>query len=135
MADDDEDDCFFFKEALSNVIGKANIICAINGEELLQLLKDRIPPAPDFIFLDLNMPKKSGHECLKEIRNNPFYTDLRIVILTTSKAQRDIDMTYQNGADYYICKPASMTDYETALQKLFSFTFQTRPAKEEFVIN
>lgn len=135
FADDDEDDTLFFKTALSNIIGDANIVCCTNGVELLQALKDKIPPVPDFLFLDLNMPVKTGHECLKEIRNNPYYKDMRVVILTTSQSQQEIDMTYQNGADYYISKPVSMKGYETALKKLFGFEFKTRPSKELFVIN
>jgi len=134
-ADDDEDDITIFKESMKKVMHDVDIVCAFTGAELLYNLENKVPPAPDFLFLDLNMPKKSGHECLKEIRNNPFYKHLRIIILTTSRSQRDIDTTYQAGADYYICKPSTLKDYEAALNKLFSFQFKERPAKEAFVIN
>lgn len=135
FADDDEDDFELFKTAITNVIGEADIEVARNGIELLKLLKGKIPPPPDFIFLDLNMPLKTGHECLKEIRTHSFYKDLRVIILTTSRAGKDIDSTYQDGADYYICKPTSLTGYEEVLKKLFSFKFRNRPSKEQFVIN
>ncbi len=134
-ADDDEDDTMFFKEAIAKIVQNANIICASNGEELLQNLKDKVPPPPTFLFLDLNMPVKTGHDCLKEIKDNPFYKDIKVVILTTTQSQAEIDKTYQNGADYYICKPTSMKGYENALKKLFAYKFAARSTKETFVIN
>ncbi len=135
FADDDEDDSEIFKAALSNVVGEAEIHGVRNGAKLLQLLTVKIPPPPDYIFLDLNMPVKTGHDCLKEIRNNPFYKDLQVIILTTSRNQSDIDSTYQAGADYYICKTSSIKEFEKSLNKLFSFRFKVKPSKEEFVLN
>lgn len=135
LADDDEDDTFLLKEAIKSCCGEVNFVCAINGAELLQNLKNKIPPPPDFLFLDLNMPLRTGHECLKEIKGNPFHKDLRVVIFTTSRMQSDIDKTYQAGADYYICKPANMKGYQDALNKLFNFKFKNRPSKEQFVLN
>lgn len=134
IADDDEDDVELFKLALYAITTNVDIIYSANGQELLASLKDRVSPPPDFLFLDLNMPIKTGYDCLTEIKSHPYYKEIRVVILTTSNHQKDIDITYQNGADYYLCKPSSLSVYERALKKLFSFEFNHKRLREEFVI-
>lgn len=135
LADDDEDDTRLLKEAICKLVGKANFVCAENGAELLQNLRDKIPPRPDFLFLDLNMPKITGYECLKVIKSDPHYKDLRVIILSTSRNQHDIDVTYREGADYYISKPSTLKGYEEALNKLFAHSFHPAGSKAEFVIH
>lgn len=135
LADDDIDDTDIFKEALGSVTPHADVICSENGNILLKKLKNNTAPDPEYLFLDLNMPVKSGHECLQEIKAAPEFKDIRVVILTTSRLQKDIDSTYNNGADFYICKPTSMKEYETALKKLFSYNADKRVSREDFLIN
>jgi two-component system response regulator len=95
--------------------------------ELLDYLKRRgkyedpaTSPRPGLILLDLNMPKKDGREALQEIKADPKLKSIRIVILTTSKAEEDIYRTYDLSAASYITKPvtfAGMTEVIKVLGK------------------
>jgi CheY-like chemotaxis protein len=67
LADDDTDDCIFFKEALEDLSFTTTLSTANDGVELMHFLKARLSDLPDALFLDLNMPRKAGYECLSEI--------------------------------------------------------------------
>ena len=116
-ADDDFDDQEIFITVLNEIIGNAQIILLNDGTELSRNLNDKVPPVPDFLFLDLNMPLKSGHECLREIRANPFFNSMKVIILSTSRSSNEIDLTYKNGADHYICKSSDMEDCKSKTPK------------------
>lgn len=135
MADDDADDTLIFKEALMKILGECDLVVASCGEELLQNLKDKVPPPPDYLFLDINMPGKTGYDCLAEIKNHPFYKNIKVIMLTTSNHPLDIERTYQMGADSYICKPFTLEGYFTALKKLLKYSFPAIRFRTEFVIN
>ena len=67
LADDDRDDHLFFKEAMEELKVAAHITTVENGEELMQLLNEKTNDACHVLFMDLNMPRKNGFECLEEI--------------------------------------------------------------------
>ena len=70
LADDDNDDVLLFEHALNEVSANTSLIIARDGQELMELLHSYTLPYPNAIFLDLNMPKKNGIECLQEIKSN-----------------------------------------------------------------
>ena len=70
LADDDLDDCLFFKDALEDMPAYTKFTAVHDGEQLMQLLTHEKNGLPDILFLDLNMPRKNGFECLTEIRQN-----------------------------------------------------------------
>jgi CheY-like chemotaxis protein len=105
VADDDLDDLYLLQTALSEVSCNVNLTTAKDGIELMNLLDEL--PVPDAIVLDLNMPKKTGKECLKQIRSNAEFVDVPIVILSTSASAKDKDQCVQLGADFYFQKPSS----------------------------
>jgi CheY-like chemotaxis protein len=114
MADDDEDDRMMTREAFeeSRLANDLRFVC--DGEELLDYLKRRgayadpaSSPRPGLILLDLNMPRKDGREALQEIKADPELKTIRVVILTTSKAEEDILRTYNLSAASYITKPVT----------------------------
>ncbi|MEO6252052.1 MAG: response regulator [Ferruginibacter sp.] len=107
LADDDTDDCQFFKEAITEFIPATNFTVVNDGEQLMHLLINETGKLPDVLFLDLNMPRKDGFECLKEIKQNKRLKDLPVVILSTSSEYTHINNLFKNGADVYICKPGS----------------------------
>ena len=114
MADDDPDDRELTREAFVESKLANDLRFVEDGEELLDYLHRRgkyvdpaTSPRPGIILLDLNMPKKDGREALKEIKADPNLKCLRIVILTTSKAEEDIYRTYNLGAASYITKPVT----------------------------
>ena len=119
LADDDEADRFLFKEAFEKMEIEINFQTVNDGVQLMNYLAIKDTPLPDFLFLDLNMPKKSGLECLKEIRSNALYKDVPVVIYSTSVADRDVEETFQNGATVYIQKPSDFRGLITVLKKAF----------------
>jgi CheY-like chemotaxis protein len=114
MADDDPDDRQMTSEAFKAGHLANDLKFVENGVELLDYLYHRgrfaepaSSPRPSIILLDLNMPKKDGREALAEIKKDPSLRHIRIIILTTSKAEEDIYRTYDLGATSYITKPVT----------------------------
>lgn len=105
LADDDETDRMLFVEAFSEL--KINTIVRTfnDGIHLMEWLKRHRIHGPHFLFLDLNMPLKNGLECLKEIKENENLKELFIAIYSTSYSEKDMDETFQLGANIYITKP------------------------------
>lgn len=114
MADDDPDDRQMTKEAFAESHLANDLRFVHDGEELMDYLRRRgkyadpaNSPRPGLILLDLNMPKKDGREALGEIKSDPRLRAIRVVVLTTSKAEEDIIRTYNLSAASYITKPVT----------------------------
>ena len=114
MAEDDADDRLLVKEAFEESHLVNDLYFAKDGVELLDYLRhqgmyadQRKFPNPDLILLDLNMPRKDGREALKEIKADPAFRRIPVVVLTTSKAEEDIVRSYDIGASSYISKPVT----------------------------
>jgi CheY-like chemotaxis protein len=105
IADDDEEDVEMFQSAVNETCPDLELTVANDGAHLINIL-NKIP-RPDAILLDLNMPLKTGKECLVEIRTKDEFKDVPIVILSTSDHKADIDYCLKNGANDYIVKPQS----------------------------
>jgi len=116
LADDDHDDTFLFREALTHIPIETALAVADNGMELLRMLKDS-DKQPDVIFLDMNMPIKNGLECLEDIRSLAGYEQVPVVILSTSVAQYLWESAYRNGANLYVQKPTSFNGLVEILEK------------------
>ena len=127
MADDDADDRALTKEAFAESHLANDLRFVENGEEMLDYLYRRgkftdpaTSPWPSIILLDLNMPKKDGREALKEMKADPRFRGIRVVIMTTSKAEEDVIRSYSLSAASYITKPVTFerrVDVEKALGK------------------
>jgi len=127
MADDDADDRQMTKEAFEEARLANDLRFVEDGVELLDYLNRRgkyadpaDSPRPSLILLDLNMPRKDGREALRELKGDPRFRPIRVVILTTSKAEEDIARTYDLTATSYIAKPVtfeSLVDVVRALGK------------------
>lgn len=110
MAEDDADDRLLARDALAECGLGEDLRFVENGEELLDYLLQRgkydaQTPRPGLILLDLNMPVKDGREVLQEIKNNTALRRIPVVVLTTSRADTDIDRIYNLGANSFITKP------------------------------
>ena len=88
VVDDDPDDIELFLEAVGEVDNTIECMTAENGEEALRLLKSKTSQRPDFIFLDLNMPRLNGKQLLAYLKNKTAFSDIPVSILTTSKLKR-----------------------------------------------
>jgi len=138
LADDDIDDCIFFKEALEELPVSASLITVHDGVQLMQYLTKNPNPFPNTLYLDLNMPRKNGFECLSEIKNNDKLKYLPVIIYSTSFDKEIADKLYENGAHFYIRKPAEFPDIKKVILKsiiLIEENKNEQPSKEEFVIN
>jgi CheY-like chemotaxis protein len=135
LADDDADDRMFFEDALKKVTIPTQLTLSNDGLELMSNLETVIEP-PDVIFLDLNMPRKNGFQCLEEIRNTPKLKDIPIVIFSTTAHDDAINKTYQYGANYYVCKPHSFELLVKAIETVLTLEMwlQPQPPKEKFVL-
>jgi len=78
-------------------------------------------PHPDLILLDLNLPKKDGHEVLTEIKEDPMLKHIPVVVLTDSKAEEDILKTYNLRANCYITKPIDLEHFIMVVKSIEDF--------------
>lgn len=137
LADDDEDDCLFFKEALQELPIATNLTIVRDGERLMQLITTGIAPLPHVLFLDLNMPRKTGYECLSEIKHNENLKHLPVIVLSTSFEQSVADTLYKTGAQLCIRKPADFSQLKQAIQQaltLIAHENDSQPANENFIL-
>ena len=107
LADDDTDDCHFFKEALEALPITTHLNIVHDGDELMGYLNENIERLPHVLFLDINMPRKNGFECLSEIKKNEQLKDLPVVMYSTSGSNDKINILFKTGADLYIRKPSN----------------------------
>ena len=129
MADDDPDDRLLVKEAFRESRMINNLETVEDGEELMDLLNRRgkfadTPISPSLILLDLNMPRKSGLEALREIKSDENLRRLPVVILTTSKAEEDIIRSYDLGVNSFIVKPVTFDSLVELVKDLDKYWFQ-----------
>jgi CheY-like chemotaxis protein len=117
MVDDDEDYRLLFKEALLDSKINATLTTAINCNEALQQL--RSAPLPDIVFLDINMPCRSGKECLREMRDNEAFVNIPVVMFSVSLNKRDINETFEEGANLYVCKRMFFDNEVLFLKQIF----------------
>jgi len=102
LVDDDSDDHFFFKEALSDLQRDIEITTAFYGFEALTKLESQ---ALDYIFLDLNMPLMHGKEFLKTVKAEPKFQEIPVYILSTSTSEKEIVDSLSLGAASFFIKP------------------------------
>lgn len=137
LADDDSDDCYFFKEALKELALPTLLNTVQDGEQLMNQLSSATDELPDVLFLDLNMPRKNGFECLYEIKLNKKFTQLPVIIYSTSFHNTIADILYRNGATFYISKPTDISALKKTVQQIIMLIAAgnfTQPVKENFVL-
>lgn len=133
VADDDEDDQMLLKEAIEDYSNEIQITAIPDGRELMNRLSQE--EKPQLILLDLNMPYKNGTECLKEIKSNPKWQHIPVVILSTSRNTRDIEICFNYGANLFFTKPCSFYSLKTLIHSILSIDwteFKTISSKHTF---
>ena len=137
LADDDTDDCIFFKKALEELKLSIHLTTVHDGEQLMELLTLETTELPDVLFLDLNMPRKNGFECLSEIKLNEKFEKLPIIIFSTSFEQEVVNQLYINGAQHFIRKPADFSQFKKVIHQSIAIITQenfSQPTQENFVL-
>lgn len=130
MADDDPDDRAMTKEALEENFLLNELRFVEDGAELMDYLKrngkysnPETSPRPGVILLDLNMPKKDGRQCLKEIKSDDELKSIPVIVLTTSKAEEDILRTYDLGVNSFVTKPVTFVELVEVMKNLGNYWF------------
>ena len=122
VAEDDADDRVLLSDAFAESGVQVEIEFVADGVELLARLaeRDALPDhgLPDLVLLDLNMPRMDGREALRAIRDNDRLRHLPVIILTTSRAELDIRLSYQLGANSYVAKPRRFDELIMVLRSL-----------------
>lgn len=119
LVEDNEGDVLLTKVALeeSNVNFKLSVIN--DGKEALDFLNKEGKYAneimPQLVLLDINLPKKNGHEVLQYIKKTENLKHIPVIMLTTSSSQNDIDLAYENNAVGFITKPSDVNDFIAAV--------------------
>ncbi|GGD83356.1 response regulator [Planktosalinus lacus] len=124
LADDDESDRLLFMDAFAELKINTIVNTVNDGAQLMEWLNKESNRLPHLIFLDLNMPRKDGMECLKEIKRNEKLKDISIAIYSTSDNEKDIEETFRNGANVYITKPNSFNKLKKVLEKAVVTAYQ-----------
>jgi CheY-like chemotaxis protein len=125
LIEDNEGDILLTKEALEEkkIANKLSIVK--NGRDgvdfMLKRGKFQEAETPDLVLLDINLPLKSGHEVLKEIKENSATKQVPVIILTTSSSESDITESYRNYANCFITKPVDVDDFLSAIGMIEDF--------------
>lgn len=115
LADDDLDDCNFFKAAVDELLPEAVVKVVNDGNELMNCLASDTGVLPDVLFLDINMPRKNGLECLTEIKQNEKLKEIPVVMFSTSNSWDTINILFKSGANVYIHKPSDFAQLKQVI--------------------
>ena len=124
LADDDEDDRLFFTDAFDELKINTKVSTFNDGVALMDYLNNDDSILPSVLFLDLNMPKKNGVECLLEIKKNEKLSGIAIAIYSTSSSEEHIEETFINGANVYIKKPNDFEHLKKILSDVVTINWQ-----------
>ena len=121
LVDDDADDQLYFRDAINEL--KKSLKCEIanNGREAIEQMN--VPPPPDLIFLDLNMPVMNGYDCLTYLKKEDRYKDIPVIIFTTSQSLNDIERSRNLGAKLFFTKPSNFNILCNKLDEILEMDF------------
>ena len=137
LADDDADDWLLFQDALDELGLPAVMTTVSQGQQLMDELFVA-EELPDVVFLDFNMPRKNGQDCLKTIRRSKKLQYLPVIIISTHYDNKMADLLYKGGANFFIKKPDNLSDLKMligeALQLLDEMD-KKQPGRNKFILN
>ena len=129
LVEDSPTDAAIMTAAFEEMGCESRIEIATNGIDAIETLRaidqSKNRAMPDLILLDLNLPRKSGIEVLKEIKQHSTWKKIPTVILSSSSSQTDIDSSYQCHANAYLAKPRELSQYRLIVQRLHGFWVET----------
>lgn len=137
LVDDDAGDCMLFQDAVEQLDKNLSLEICTNGFELMKYLNQKNKPLPDIIFLDINMPFKSGYDCLDEIRSDERLKHLCVIIYSTSSRLENIQTAFEKGASLYFSKSSTFQELIDRLKKIFTMNlsaYNLENRQEKFVL-
>ena len=127
VVDDSPTDIMIMREALTTTKVQVDLHTACDGVAALEFLRRMGPhaqaPRPDLVLLDLNMPRKTGHEVLAEIKADESLRTIPVVVLTTSQSEDDVALAYAAHVNCYIRKPVDFDKFVTVVKSIEAFWF------------
>ena len=125
LVEDNKGDILLIEEAFEEAKVANSISVAKNGEKAIRFLNKKgefqNAETPDLVILDINLPRKNGHEVLQYIKENENLKQIPVIMLTTSSSERDIIKSYKHHANCYITKPVDVEDFIKAVLKIENF--------------
>jgi len=125
LIEDDQDDITFLKEALDENGIPYKMETLTRGDLITDYLSN-IKRLPDLIVMDLNLPKLHGREVLCKIRKDKKFSNVPVIILTTSSLQEDVNFCMEKGADKFVSKPATPEGFRELAGILLQAASKTR---------
>lgn len=132
LAEDDQDDIFLFQTALSDLRLGHQLLVFENGQLLLDAFKMGSFEKPDIVFLDINMPLKTGLETLVDIRSR-ISRQLPVFLLSTAQDSVNVETARRSGATGYLSKPDAIEELSEMLSKVLSVNWQKRSMDDFYV--
>ena len=119
IIDDDQEDLEIFQEVVSSIDPAITLLQSFDPEEALVKLDIAGSNLPDIIFLDLNMPRMNGMECLQIIKQMEKVKEVPVIMHSTSSSIRDIERSKELGATSFITKPSTPSELKSKLLEIF----------------
>ncbi len=138
LVEDNEGDIVLTREALeeARIITKLSVVR--DGKEAMDFLtgQGKYPDAemPDMMLLDVNLPKKNGHEVLQYVKSNELLKHIPVIMLTTSSSERDVNLSYNYYANCFITKPVEAREFLSAVAAIENFWISVvkLPTKKQY---
>jgi len=135
IAEDERTDAFFVQEAVNRMTCKTNLYIVPDGQAVMEFLMRQgeyaAVPRPDIILLDINMPRKNGHEVLVEIKSTPDLRTIPVIMLSGSNAERDIVRSYENHANAFVTKANDFSGVLRLMAAIEGFWFRAVTLHQE----
>ena len=125
LVEDNEGDIVLTRDAFEEAKIHTKLSVVRDGEEAIDFLtkqgKYAAAELPDLLLLDVNLPKKNGHEVLKYVKEQDSIKHIPVIMLTTSCSEKDINLSYNNYANCYITKPVAVNDFLQVISTIENF--------------
>lgn len=129
MAEDEKTDAFFAQEAVKRMACQTSLHIVRDGQAVMDFLMRQgeyaAAPRPDIVLLDINMPRKNGHEVLAEIKAAPELRAIPVIMLSGSNANRDIAKSYENYANAFVTKANDFSGMVRLMAAIEEFWFRS----------
>lgn len=130
LADDDQDDIFLFQQAFKQTGNQTELKIANDGFEVIDAMQAN--RSPELIFLDINMPRMNGFECMEEL--STYYGFVPIIFFSTYQSEDFVKRAKKLGASGYIKKPTSFDVFQSMLTQVLTIDWKTRPKSDFYLI-